>query len=717
MRNIQSNDDDILNNDDNSDNEEQIELLNNLPPLEKITLESNYIKENINAFQLIRNRKYSEASEIYKKCIDMAKKLDDNYKIKDSICNYSISLFYTGKLDESLNNLTNIYEKSLKENNSFKKNQSDIDLKSILLDLKILSNLSISYLALNEIEKSKKCFTNLTNILEKQENNQIRLILMKNVLYNFFRVDSIATMKEFLNNKIIITNNSFNDKNDFHKNVIKKIISAFHSYLKNNDIKIWINCLNEEIENLKELKDFNGIIFAIFNLESSIYINSINENDNINKQISLSKFSSLMKVLVGEKNFDESKNELILNSIKQKMELAIKMYNKLYQLETETLMNPKKNSLKQSKINKNNNLNSPFFLKMLLKYAIKYIDSNITDSNLCKQIKTQINKTLEILSDKNFDHSKIKYNNISPEIKNSIENLLHNLLSIYKNNKLRFFFHLYLENTTRGQIKERNDLINNFSNSYYKAILKGDSILKINFNSNGTKMHFYRLNSHKNCIEIFQKEKDSNVDKQIRISSILKITFGIISQNLKKKIQSLPQSNPKLYMSFILKNSSIDLFLNENKIKKWFYGLSYFLNSEKKKYKIISRSKYILNRCKIEMANQIISQNKINLIQEKDSISKIKNLKNTGNSKISFCKLLLLYNSTKKEKTIKKVTQYNEYKEMESNTKQCIHDWETIESGKTEDEYSYESGNQYFIAEGHYYHIDRCKKCGKIEEK
>ncbi len=395
------------------------------------------------------------------------------------------------------------------------------------------------------------------------------------------------------------------------------------------------------------------------------------------------------------------------------MELAIKMYKKLYQLETTTLMNLKKNSLRGSQINKNNNLNSPIFLKLLLKYAIKYINSNITDSNLCKQIKTQINKTLEILSDKNFDHSKIKYNNISPEIKNSIENLLHNLLSIYKNSKLRLFFHLYLENTTRGQIKERNDLINNFSNSYYKAVLKGDSILKINFNSNGTKMHFYRLNSHKNCIEIL----DSNVDKIIRISSILKITFGIISQNLKKKIQSLPQPNPKLYMSFILKNSSIDLFLNENKIKKWFYGLSYFLNSEKKKYKIISRSKYILNRCKIEMANQIISQNKINLIQEKDSISKIKNLKNTGNSKISFCKLLLLYNSTKKEKIIKQVTQYKEFDKKESNTKDCIHDWEIIESGKTEDEYGYESGNQYFIAEGHYYQINRCKKCGKREEK
>ena len=98
-------------------------------------------------------------------------------------------------------------------------------------------------------------------------------------------------------------------------------------------------------------------------------------------------------------------------------------------------------------------------------------------------------------------------------------------------------------------------------------------------------------------------------------------------------------------MSFILRNSSIDLFLNENKIKKWFYGLSYFLNSEKKKYKIISKSKYILNRCKMKMANQIISSNKIKLIKDKDSISKINNLKNIGNSKISFCKLLLLYNS------------------------------------------------------------------------
>ena len=279
-----------------------------------------------------------------------------------------------------------------------------------------MSNLSISYLALNELEKSNKNFTNILNIIKKYENNEIRLILIKNVLYNFFRIDSIATMNEFLNNKITINDNSYNDKNDIHKIIIKKIMNALHSYLKNNDIKNWINCLNEEIENLKIVKDYNGIIFAIFNLESSIYIKSINENDITNKQISQSKFSSLIKVLIGEKNFDESKIEIILNSIKQKMELAITIYNKLYQLETEIIMNLKKNSLKESKINKNNN--SPFFIKLLLKYAIKYINSNIIDSDLSKQIKSQIQNTIVILSDKNYDHSKIKYN-IIPEIKNS----------------------------------------------------------------------------------------------------------------------------------------------------------------------------------------------------------------------------------------------------------------------------------------------------------
>ena len=45
------------------------------------------------------------------------------------------------------------------------------------------------------------------------------------------------------------------------------------------------------------------------------------------------------------------------------------------------------------------------------------------------------------------------------------------------------------------------------------------------------------------------------------------------------------------------------------------------------------------------MAGEILKINKKNLNQDKDTISKIKNLKTTGNSKISFCNLLIIYNS------------------------------------------------------------------------
>ena len=75
-------------------------------------------------------------------------------------------------------------------------------------------------------------------------------------------------------------------------------------------------------------------------------------------------------------------------------------------------------------------------------------------------------------------------------------------------------------------------------------------------------------------IEIYEKEKDLKIYKQINMNSIIKITFGIISNNLKKKIQSLPLQDPCKYMSFILKNNSVDLCLNNNQIKKWYYGLS-----------------------------------------------------------------------------------------------------------------------------------------------
>ena len=639
----------------NSQNESS-SILNNLEPMERITYESNYIKENIAAFQFIRKRNYLKAIESYKNCVNIAKKLEDNYKIRDSICNYAISLYYNGKLEQSLEHLKLVYEQTLKDKNLHFTNKShnNIDMKNILLDLKILSNLTIAYLSLNKLDDSISTFKTLCDILETKENSEIQLNSIKSVLYNFFRVDSIITINENYKKKIIIDENDI-DKTEIHKNIIRKIINAFHSYLKNNDIKIWINCLNEEIENLKILKDYNGLIFSIFNLESSIYIKSLNEKDNINKQSSLSKFSSLIKALVGEKNFDENKIDSILNCIKNKMEQAVYMYQTLYNLETKISMKlNKKEIIKTSSNNKKglidkNNINSIVFLKLLLKYANKYVNFNISDSTLSKQIKNQIDITLKILSNEEIDHSSINLNNLSPEITKALIILFNNLLSIYSKCKLQNCFNLYRKTILSLKIKERNTLIDEYIDSCYKEIQRGDSILKINLNSNGTKTHYYKLNYERDSIQIFQKDKDSKVDKEIFLYSLIKITFGISSQNLKKKIKLLSNSDqPWLYMSFIFKEGSIDLFLNEEQVKQWFYGLSRHLNIIGKDYKIISKCKFILNRCKMKMANELITYTKKGLIKDSNSNSTIKNLNTNGNNKISFIKLFLLYNKIHK---------------------------------------------------------------------
>ena len=619
-----------------SENEDN-EIPNDLS-LERITLESNYIKENIKAFQLIRKRNYIEATKTYKTCINIAEQLKDNYKIRDSHCNYSISLFYNGKIEESIKILNTNYKNHLKEQNL------NNDMKNIILDLKILSNLSIANLSLNKIEDSKKSFNNLCNILEKQDDTQTQLNLIKIVLYIFFRVDSLADMNENINEKIIIEENS--EQSELNKKIIKKIINSFHSYLKNNDIKIWINCLKEEIENLKTINDYNGMIFAIFNLESSLYIKSVEEKDDKNIQSSLSKFSSLIKVLLGENNFDESNVKIILNNIKQKMKQAVDMYKKLYNLESNVIMklrDKKINVEKEKKSNNDYNLNSPILVKILLKNSLKYVKDYIKDQDLCKQIEGQITKTIQVLSDKNYNNFSIKLNSISPEISKVILKLLNNLLSIYSKCKLRKYINIYRHNIGKKKIKKTNIFVDHFIDSYYKGIQLGDSLVKINFNNKSTKTHFYKLLLKKNCIQVYQKENDNNVYKEINFNSIIKITFGIHSQNLKNKIGSLPNHQAWLYMSFILSNRSLDLCLNENQIKKWYYGLSQYLKNVNKEYKSISRSKYILNRCKIKMANKIINSNLKNKINDSETKLKIGKVNETGMNKISFIKLLLLY--------------------------------------------------------------------------
>ena len=627
----------------------------NLSLQEKIVLESDYVQTNISAFRYIRNRDYIRASEAYKQCLILSNKLGNSFKIKDSLCNYGVSLFYCGNFEEAINNLEAAFNKLSNKDINYINNKTDF--LNIQLSTKIITNLIVLYLCLNNFNNASIMIDHLTNILNHLNNvPNLQLNLIKNINYILFRIESLVNLDECLGGL----------PRDTHHQVIIRIMKAFHLYLKNNNIDIWINCLNSEIENLKGLKDYNGIILALLNIQTANYIKG---RDNMNNHMVLSsknKYGELLRAINNNLNnnndFGEEDLDKALSLIKDKMTYAVKLYNLLYNKELNILNNndifnpnfqlnktnniinnhyfslnnnnisysPKNssisskyynnytdrninnnnnyynnNSLPISTINNNNNagnLNTVVFTKILLRYALKYIKNNIEDPSLVKQLCSHIEFTLKFLDNDELDISYLKLSDLSPEISKSLQLLFNNLLNIYKRKKLSYYFFRFRNITKKLTNKKESIAMNKMFEKYLNHIIQGDILMKINYNSKDTKMHHYLLDTSKNCIAVYNKTGGSRPETEIYIKNIIKILYGIKTDNLLKKIKNLPNSDQGyLYMSLLLKNRSIDLSFSEKNVKKWFYGLYYYLINTKRHYKINSCTYFVLSRIKMKM--------------------------------------------------------------------------------------------------------------------
>jgi len=92
--------------------------------------------------------------------------------------------------------------------------------------------------------------------------------------------------------------------------------------------------------------------------------------------------------------------------------------------------------------------------------------------------------------------------------------------------------------------------------------------------------------------------------KTISFSDIKKFTYGISSENLRKRFKNMKNSNlrfPHLFFSILTKKRSIDLYMDEQSIIKWFYGISHYLKESNEQFKIMSTSKFLLTKLKLKM--------------------------------------------------------------------------------------------------------------------
>jgi hypothetical protein len=594
----------------------------------KVFKDSDYIQKNIEAYENLRKRDYLTARNLFKECVNISRELEDDYKFSDSLANFGITQFFSGKIKDSIENLESAYRISL---NIF----SNQDQVKILLHLKIISNLVLGFLSIGKVSE---CLSYLNLILETIENlrdsHNENIFYLKSVLFIFFRVESIVNYVQIYHKysfnikEKVVVNPENKDRIETNGMIINRILFFMHKMLRENDLEIWIQCLNEEAENLKLLKDYNGFIFALYNQYSALYA----KNPELNSNLAKRKIASLNKILLGDKEKlqNEEKNiEKILNEMKAKLETSIIIYRKLFELENKLLQNSETLGIRNENINSSFHKNKPgtkVFLKIFLRHAMRCLDNlqeNCLDQEhkvYLSQMLAQIKITNDLVENDEINLSPQQIHKIDPELYNSILCLLENISLIRYKFKLKNYFQElrfetlgYRSKKDLKYIKQLN--FETWMSKNLQNICEGSTLTKINFKSSGKKEHFYKFNQVDNSINVYEK-KTSKSFKTIFLNDIKKFSYGIVSENLKKRFKNMKSSNlnaPWLFFSIILKDKSLDFYLEENQLINWFYGIKKILQDNNSEYKLISVNNFLLTRMKFRLLQRLKEENSNNI--------------------------------------------------------------------------------------------------------
>ena len=200
--------------------------------------------------------------------------------------------------------------------------------------------------------------------------------------------------------------------------------------------------------------------------------------------------------------------------------------------------------------------------------------------------------------------------------------------------------------------------IENYLEDNYNKMVQGMKITKINYASTGYKEHFYNIDSDSNTFNVRSSPSQIIPNHSYNISkNITKITYGVKAVNLIKKLTNKKEKNtdafrlfnsPWRIISILTKKRSIDLYCEDDQLNSIFYGLKHFTNINNIEYKIISTNKFVIDKIKFKMVDQLKAGLKNNAIEDKNNvynnvIKKIYKKKGKGMENISFTKLMLVY--------------------------------------------------------------------------
>ena len=569
----------------------------------------------------LMNNKFKESLSAFNQSLSIAEKLRDNFKKTESKCNIGIVNFYLGELNESIKWMQPCYE-SINSICSSEKGMNNI--KNLYLLCKSGANLCMCQLSINSENNSYyKIINNIINIISREE-DLYKQLFCANYLNNIlFRVNSLLkNNNSFVNNnnkyEIDLKNDEMNLPNEEEYNNINHFfIESFDNFIATQKVEPWIKSLNIIYKKLENLNDNSGLIYILFTQQLSICSKN-NSGNNNNEEINeaKAKLISLLEAIndvtdenkININNIEDDNNgnmkeiisdEYINNIIedyKSKLLVIRKIYQIMYSFEEQITLKIQKQNMKDINRNKpplniaakkiyNNynmeniigNINSEYFLKLLLKYSINYFEENIEDIELKNGIINDIKLTLSLINSKQVDLKKMQLSSIDPEISQSLTFIINHLFKIYKMNKLRKYFKIYKKNISNTNLnlnlikkKTREPNLKAFFEKQYDYIYNGKLIKKLNYNSSGVKIHFYQIDNEEDLFEKFsENKKDIKPEKTYKFDNILKIVYGIKTKNAidkSKNLKTLKWDEPYLFFSLVLKKRTIDLYFDKEKI-------------------------------------------------------------------------------------------------------------------------------------------------------
>ena len=549
----------------------------------KVKAISKYVQLNLQAYQYLRDKNYKNAMSTFEECINIAKDLDDIKHI-ESLTNHAICQFFCGNFEESYDFLekAKVISSRLIENSS-------LDKQIQFLHLRVLANLSLTSLSLNKISDCKNQFNNCITLIKNNKNsNFFKLQMLKELVFIFFRVDSLSKFYE-INQNILennfgedIWNNSSNENtnNNNQNKIANKCLFGLHKTLRENNIKYWFNCLNEEVARCKKNKESSGFIFLLINQMAASFCYKGKINDSIKTTL-----ANLVKYYQEQYNKDlklkEKKINNILNDFKLRMDTAVEIYKRIWDLENELNAN--------NNININNNENNEgtnkFLIKILFRHALRYLSK---PENQNDEIKNQIEISMKLLDNDEIDCSMISILNVNNEITKSLKLLFENLLIIRTKTILKEHLNKFKLNTLNyikmsDKMKQKYVISEAFLKAKLEKLAQGFELTKFHFTSKGCKKHFYKIapNNETYNLFIYKTSSEKTAVKILPLSQITNLTVGCVSDNLKKRLNPnnvIQNYHPWLFLSIYFPKRTIDLYFeNDEQINDWFEGIYYYM--------------------------------------------------------------------------------------------------------------------------------------------